>query len=157
MHGEIPVRSFVVVSHICKIDHGIAKYLMLKRDGDYLHGIWQMVTGRIEKGESAPQAVLREIKEETNLVPDRLYSANITEIFYEPPDDCMVLAPVFIAFIDSDQTPKLSTEHSEYKWVAVNEASQMLAFDQQREILTKVDKNFLQTKPNELLRIEMEE
>lgn len=150
---EIPIKSFAIAVHIVRVDRGIGKYLVIKRKSHYLPNTWQMVTGRIEKGETAWEAALREVGEETGLTPDRLYSANEVEVFYEIDDDCMCLAPVFVAFVDSDQEPKLSAEHSEFKWIKAAEADQYLLFDQQRRIVKRIEDNFVVTKPSEFLRI----
>ncbi|MHC4476188.1 MAG: NUDIX hydrolase [Planctomycetota bacterium] len=153
---EIPIKSFAIAVHIVRVDCGIGKYLVLKRKSAYLPNTWQMVTGRIEKGEKAWEAALREIREETGLAPDRLYSANEVEVFYEIDDDCMCLAPVFVAFLDSDQEPKLSAEHSKFRWITAAEADQYLLFDQQRRIIRRIEDNFVSTEPNEFLKIDME-
>ena len=40
--------------------------------------------------------MLREIEEETGLIPDRFYSADILEQFYRPDQNCVILVPVFV-------------------------------------------------------------
>ncbi|HBD83024.1 MAG TPA: NUDIX hydrolase, partial [Dehalococcoidia bacterium] len=44
---------------------------------------WQEISGLIEPRETAWEAALREIKEETGLTPYRFYSADFVERFYE--------------------------------------------------------------------------
>ena len=58
------------------------RVLMLRR-ATTLQGEWCQVAGKIEAGETAWQAAVREIEEETALVPTSLYSAEILEQFYE--------------------------------------------------------------------------
>ena len=77
---EVPIRSFSIAAFICKKEKNTGKYLILKRCSEFLNNSWQMVSGRIEKGETAWQAALREIKEETGIVPDRLYSSNKADL-----------------------------------------------------------------------------
>ena len=112
-----------------------------------------MVSGKIEKGETAWQAALREIKEETGLIPDRLYSANEVELFYEVSQNCTNVAPVFIGFIDSHQAVELSSEHSEYKWVTCEEAVQLLTFVHQKKTIEIIEATFVRQKPLEFLKI----
>ena len=40
--------------------------------------------------------MLREIEEETGLIPDRFYSADILEQLYRPDQNCVILVPVFV-------------------------------------------------------------
>lgn len=56
--------------------------LLLRRNGS-LAGEWCQIAGAIEAGETAWQAALREVEEETGLRPSRFYSADIYEQFYE--------------------------------------------------------------------------
>lgn len=66
-----------------------------------LAGIWCQIARKVEGGETAWQAALRELYEETGLAPDAFYSADICEQFYEADRDAITVAPVFVAFIDS--------------------------------------------------------
>ncbi len=80
---EIPIKSLAIAAYVCKIVDGVCKHLIIRRSSGHLGGTWQMVSGRIEHGEKGWEAALREIKEETRLVPDRFYSPNIVEAFYK--------------------------------------------------------------------------
>jgi dATP pyrophosphohydrolase len=150
---EIPIKSFSVAAYIGKIETGRGRYLVIKRRSSYLRDTWQMISGRIEPGEKGWQAALREIKEETGLVPDRLYSANQLEQFYEVSQNCINLVPVFVGFVDTDQSVILSPEHSEYRWIEVHKAADYLRFDHQRTMLQFIEREFVQQEPNEFLRI----
>jgi len=151
--GEIPIRSFLIYCYVCKIENGVGKFLLLKRVSQYLDGIWQPTTGRIEAGETAWQAALREVKEETQLLPDRFYSSNRVEQFYEPSHNCICMAPVFVAFIDSDQKVQLSSEHCEFQWSTADQAQEHLLFAQQRKTIKVIDDEFVKKDPIEFLRI----
>ena len=154
INGEIPVRSFLIYCYICKIENGVGKFLLLKRISNYLDGIWQPTTGRIEADETAWQTALREVKEETQLVPDRFYSSNMIEQFYEPSHNCICMAPVFVAFIDTAQQVKLSQEHSEFQWCTADQAQEHLLFAQQRDTIKQIEAEFVKKDPIEFLRIE---
>jgi dATP pyrophosphohydrolase len=143
-----------IVAYIVKIEEGVSFYLLLRRVGKHLNGNWQMVSGGIELGETAYHAALREIQEETNLIPDRFYSADAVESFYDISKDTILFAPVFIAFIDTPQQVKLSVlEHDVYKWLPYDEAVAYLEFDNQRRILKHIENNFVLNTPNERHRI----
>jgi len=52
MREEIPIKSFSIAAFICRIIDGNAQYLIIKRSGRTLNGSWQMLSGKVEKGES---------------------------------------------------------------------------------------------------------
>ena len=153
MPQEVPVRAFAISAFICRGQGEDTEVLLLRRTGQILNGIWCQVAGGIEAGEAAWQAALREIREETGLVPERLYSANILEQFYEADRECISLIPVFVGFINSDQNVELNDEHSEYAWLTFREAEERLPFAGQRAVLRHVEREFVRRAPNELLRI----
>lgn len=151
---EVPIKSFSIAAFIVKREQGGVKYLLLHRCGEYLNDNWQMVSGKVEKGETAWQAALREIKEETSIVPDEFYSCDILEQFYELNQNCINLVPIFVGFINSDQEVVLSDEHDEYKWVSLQEAKEMLEFHNQIVTINHINTYFVQRKPSKHLKIE---
>jgi dihydroneopterin triphosphate diphosphatase len=140
---EIPVKSFSIAAYICKLDAAGCQHLVIKRASSYLNNVWQMVSGRIEQGETGWQAALREIREETGLTPDRFCSANMLESFYEAKQNCINLVPIFIAFIDTTQTVQISHEHSDYRWITLSETDQYLAFHHHRQNLQTLETLFV--------------
>jgi dATP pyrophosphohydrolase len=150
---EIPVKSFSVCTYICRQKTGRGQYLLLKRDCSYLHSVWQGVTGRIEKTETAWQTALRETREETGITPDRFYSANIVETFYEVSQNCISIIPIFVGLLDQEQPVQLSPEHSEYLWLPAKEAKEYLLFTQQKETIDYIEKEFIRKQPLDCLKI----
>ena len=125
----------------------------MKRVGQPLDGEWWQVAGRIERGEKAWEAALRELKEEANLTPRRFYAAGICEQFYSHEVDAIMLFPVFVARIAEEDDVTLNEEHSEYCWMTRDEAEQHLAFPNQREILLRVWADFVEREPTHHLEI----
>ena len=78
------------------------RILLLRRTGSS-KGTWCYVSGKIEASEKAWQAALREIKEETGLIPSEFYSADILEQFYDIGEDLIWIAPVFVGYISGKQ------------------------------------------------------
>lgn len=152
---EVPIKSFSVAAYLCRIEDGNARFLIMKRRTSYLLDTWQMVSGKLEKGEKAWEAALREIREETGLTPDRFYSAEEMELFYEVGQNCINLVPVFVGFIDSDQPVRLSSEHGEYKWVSPDESVGLMSFEHQTRTMRKIEDKFVKQKPLEFLRIKI--
>ena len=153
---EIPVKSFSIAAFIYRMVGGKSEYLIIKRSSETLFGSWQMVSGKVEKNETGISATLREIEEETGLVPTKLYSADLIESFYDTDYNVINLVPVFVALVDSDSEVKLNEyEHSEYKWISVDEASEYLIFENQIENMEKIEKKFVKKTVNPFLEIEL--
>lgn len=146
--NTIPVNCYGVAAIIIKDD----RILLLRRTGP-LKGTWCYVAGKIEASEKAWQAALREIKEETGLIPSEFYSADIQEQFYEIGKDSIWIAPVFVGYILDKQEVKINEEHDDFKWVTIEEAFQMFSFPGQRKIIEHIEKEFIKKKPTEWLLI----
>ena len=119
-------------------DDGI-KYLMMKRNtGKHYEHLWQGVAGKIEKGETAVQTVVRELKEETGKNPKKIFVADHIASFYNAKNDQIFLVPVFGIEVESDVVT-LSEEHSDYKWVTFDEALNLLTWKGQKEGLKAIN------------------
>ena len=124
---------------------------MLRRSAKYLNGTWQMVFGEIRSGEKTYEAALRQVQEQTGLIPDRLYNADAVKTLYMPQMDKVFLVPVFIAFIDQQNTQiRLSTEHDSYDWVAYDVCLDRLVFAEQKRVLAHIHTHFVLNDPNPL-------
>ena len=152
---EVPVKSFSIAAYICRENGGICQHLIIQRTPGQLGETWQMISGVLEAGESAVQAALREIEEETGLAPERFYSANLLEEFYDIQQNCITLVPVFVGFVSPDQHVRLSQEHQQYRWVTADEAADYLVFPHQIETIRAIEVNFVNQPPNPLLEIDL--
>ncbi len=94
---------------------------------------------------NAHQTAMREIKEETGLVPVQLWVAPTVNSFYEPKDEYICLLPVFAARVDTDHVI-LSDEHTEYQWVDKKTAQKLLAWEGQRKAVQIIEDYFLNEK-----------
>jgi len=113
-------------------------YLMLKRSpGKYYEHLWQGVAGKIEKGETATQTVIRELKEETGKEPIKIFVADHIASFYDASKNRILMVPIFGIEV-KDSEVQLSEEHSEYKWVSFVEALALLTWKGQKEGLRTV-------------------
>jgi dATP pyrophosphohydrolase len=151
---EVPIRCFAVSAVLIREDSGFSQVLMLRRAGGALDEEWCQVAGKINTGETAWQAALREIREETGLVPERFYTADICEQFYEAGLECISLVPVFVGFIDPMRVVVLDDEHSEYRWMTFSEAQAVVPAPGQRAMIEHVRQEFVARRPTEWLRIE---
>jgi dATP pyrophosphohydrolase len=116
-----------------------------------------MISGGIENGETAPQAALREIKEETGLTPDDIYSADVVETFYMQSLDKITFVPVFVTFVENMEVVLSPQEHDAYEWLPFEEAKSKLAWAEQRRVICHIHDTCVVKKPNELLRMLLKE
>ena len=108
-------------------------YLMLKRSpGKYYEHLWQGVAGKIEKGETAIQTVIRELNEETGMKPKKIFAADHIANFYDARNDRILMVPIFGIEVVTSEV-QLSDEHSDYKWVSFEEALNLLTWKGQKE------------------------
>ena len=127
------VKVRVVDAYVYRKTGDKIKYLILKRAGTKMYEhLWQGVAGKIEKGEQAWQAAIRELKEETGLDPIRIFVADHVSKFYETHGDRVNLIPVFGIEVDSDII-SLSREHSDFKWLDYNKAYSHLVWNGQKK------------------------
>jgi dATP pyrophosphohydrolase len=134
------VVSTYIELHIMKIENGKLKFLLLKRSSDEKYpNIWQMVTGHIRSGEKAFETALRELKEETGLVAEELYSVPIVNSVYLAETDEVCLIPVFLCRVKENSYVQISSEHQEFKWVNVDEAEKLLNWEGQKKSVRMIN------------------
>lgn len=97
--------------------------------------MWQPVTGGIEKGESAMQAAVREVREETGLAPIRWWSLEHLATFYDVARDHIRLVPVFAGEVAWTDPVHLSHEHDRYAFVPIPKAWSQVLWATQRRAL----------------------
>lgn len=138
------VISNLIEAHIFRERNGELEFLLLKRASyQYYPNLWQMVSGKIKEGEKAYQTALREIKEETNLIPENLWIAPNINSFYSPDEEYISLIPVFAAKVNPNSEVVISSEHSEFKWVNKDEAKNLLAWEGQRKSVDVIAEYFI--------------
>lgn len=152
MH-EIPVRSFADCVIVLRELQERTEVLLLRRTGS-LAGEWCQIAGGIEMGETAWEAALREVEEETGLILDRLYSADICEQFYEADRDAISMLPVFVGYAAPGFNVRLNAEHSEFTWASFDDAAELVPFAGQRNVLRHVESEFVRRKPSHWLLID---
>ncbi len=122
-----------------QINHKI-DYLLLKRaTGHIYEGQWRMIGGKVQQDEFYWQAALRELKEETGLVPELFWAIPGINRFYEPKTDQIHAIPAFAARISPDSNIILNEEHSEYEWFPIEKAINKILWPEQQRLLTLTD------------------
>jgi dATP pyrophosphohydrolase len=110
------------------------EYLLLRRASHKIYaGSWRMVGGKLTSDETAWQACLREVGEETQLPVQRLLAVPYVNRFYEWQQDRINDIPVFVAVTRPGSTPVLDDEHSEFVWLSLEDALARLPWPGQRD------------------------
>jgi dihydroneopterin triphosphate diphosphatase len=138
------IISNLIEAHIFRENNKNIEFLLLKRSPEQFYpNIWQMVSGKIISNETAYQTALREIKEETSLSPEKFWVAPTVNSFYAPDGDYISIIPVFAAKVNYESNVFLSKEHVAFKWVTLEEAKNMLAWEGQRKSVDLIVDYFL--------------
>lgn len=131
---------------------GAVEFLLMRRAvGRAYAGQWRMVGGKIEAGEAAWQAALREVQEETGQRPRRFWVLPSLNTFYEWQEDRVNLTPAFAAELRGD--PMLDREHDAFCWLQMEEAAGRLSWPEQQRLLRLAGRMLEEDIPPEL-RIE---
>ena len=95
------------------------KFLLVKRSDtkEMNPGEWEFPGGFIEEGETAREAAMRELLEETGLTGEVIRSGEKGEI--ETRKGRLEITP-FLVTVKTEQV-ELSREHSEYRWIETGE------------------------------------
>jgi dihydroneopterin triphosphate diphosphatase len=94
------------------------EFLQIRRaKGKYMAETWQLVCGGIEPHETAWQAALRELQEETTLTPVEFYQLDVINTFYLAKTDSIMHSPMFCAIVAADAKVQLNHEHTEFRWL----------------------------------------
>lgn len=104
-HSPMPVVACAIV---CR-----ARILLLKRAIQPGAGRWALPAGYVEPGESAEDAVRREVREETGLEVDASYRCSWGRLLDDPRS---ILGMCFTAEVEQDRV-ELDEESTDHRWV----------------------------------------
>jgi dATP pyrophosphohydrolase len=113
------------------------RVLILERaPGARSTGAWEIVHGSVEKREPPIRAALRELREETGLTPERLYSITVNPFFLAR-TDTIQLSVAFAAVVKSAKFT-LGVEHTRARWETFAAAKKKLAWPRTHDLLRHV-------------------
>lgn len=112
------------------------RFLICQRPASKSRGLqWEFVGGKVEPGETKQQALIRECREELDIILS--VDEEFLEVVHSYPDITIRLT-VFHASI-AQGTPKL-LEHKDMRWILPEEAGQFDFCPADRVILNKIQK-----------------
>lgn len=123
------------------------EFLALRRaPGRPLGGVWQPVTGKIARGETALDAARREVLEETGLAPSAWWCLETMTTFFDVASDSIRLLPLFAAELGPRDTVRLSREHDAMRFASARAVAKLYLWDTQRRGLDAVRREVLGAK-----------
>lgn len=141
------MRSRAVAAVILAGQGEAARVLVLQRNKNTSRGLWSLVMGRIEKGETAAVAIRREIAEETGIAIDSLYTSGCCDTFFNSGANTIEIMPIFVALFDTPPAVTLDHEHLAYRWLSFAAAAEILAYPGQRQALPEIKRDFADRAP----------
>ena len=121
---------------------GVEILLLRRAAGRIYPGIWQPVTGSLEEGERIVDGALRELVEETGIDPsgiEVLFGLDQVNLFHADHIDTIQAEAVFAAQLRSGVEAVLSHEHDAQRWVAPEEARELVLWPAYREAIAQIE------------------
>jgi 8-oxo-dGTP pyrophosphatase MutT (NUDIX family) len=142
-----PLRPDIVDCWIFRVGPAGAEILLLRRaPGRILPGLWQCVSGSLERGERVALGALRELSEETCIGLGEIegfYDLDLVNQFHEPTVDAVLLSAVFAVRIRPDAVPVRSHEHDDERWLSPDEAYREVVWPGYREAIDRIRRDVL--------------
>ena len=114
------------------------KFMICQRSANKARALlWEFVGGKVESGETKEQALIRECKEELDILLS--VGAVFMDVIHEYPDLTVHLT-IFNAIISEGEPQKL--EHNDIKWITPNEIPNFEFCPADEEILAKIKDSF---------------
>ncbi|HET7744057.1 MAG TPA: NUDIX domain-containing protein [Gaiellaceae bacterium] len=120
------------------------EFLVLLRSPEK-HGYWHLVAGGIEEGESAREAAVRELEEETGLrAAGEIEALTLALAYRRPPElgGARITVHPFWVQAPAGWEPTLNEEHVQYRWCEAAEAVELVAYPEPRKALRLVAERF---------------
>ena len=121
---SLPVAEMPPVPVVCALlwDAATQRVLLARRPpGKHLAGLWEFPGGKIDPGETAAEALYRELQEELGCQVEILAALDPVPHSYPWVD---ILMTPFVCRVLPDSPPPRSLEHSELAWAAWPEVGQ---------------------------------
>lgn len=133
-----PVRPAGVNIALMRRQHTHWQVLMVQRAPTERYPLaWGLVSGTRQGDESLVSTAVREVYEELSIETSSLWSTNHLITFYDPEDDRIWHAPVFVQVVENELlTP--SSEIAQFAWLTCEEAVARSRWKSLRRILPEL-------------------
>ena len=114
------------------------KFMICQRPANKARGLlWEFVGGKVELGETKEQALIRECKEELNII---LSAGDVfMDVIHEYPDITVHLTLFNVTIVDGEPH---KLEHNDIKWITPNEIPNYDFCPADEVILSKIMANY---------------
>ena len=93
------------------------RFLLLQKASGKKEGVWGLVGGKVESGESVWQSLCREVTEEIGSMPEILKAIPL-ESFVS--DDSHFNFQTYVCVVKDEFVPRLSPEHKGWAWCEID-------------------------------------
>ena len=116
-------------------------YLILKHENG---GHWSFPKGHLETGETPQEAAVRELREETGLTVQEIFSDfNLkTSYTFERGGREIFKTVIYFLGIVSRASVILSSEHTNYQWLPYRKCRGELTYENDKKLLDRANKKF---------------
>ena len=139
------IRTHKIVVFVARpTASGRHEFLQMRRRGDEpLAGTWQTVRGSIEAGETAAEAAIRELREETAAGPVEFYRLGTVETFYDLESDAVWHSAAFFALLAAHVTVTVNDEHDAFRWVDETEIDRQFMWPSEKPLIKEIREELL--------------
>lgn len=113
---DVPCVGAIVID-------GAGRFLLIRRGNPPAQGQWSLPGGRVELGETHEEAVLRELREETDVVGT--LGRHVGEVRRDAPDGSVYVIQDYLVLVDGSAIPRAGDDALDAAWFSVDQLSDL--------------------------------
>ena len=144
----IDIKTDYAICYAIRASGESYEFLQLKKTAKpYMDENWGMPGGAIEHGEKPSDTALRELYEETCLIPIEFYLIDRVSSSYLEKMNAIIHGIPYCAIVPSDAKVIISNEHLDYRWIPIEQADNVLIWNTERDAMTEIKRTILNDGP----------